>query len=86
MSARGVVATQRGSIPISWTRGRGQFSLDVTVPANMTASVSVPATRADAVRENGRALDGAPGVMSVRAGAGTVVIEIGSGHYAFRAG
>ena len=86
MSAHGVVATQRGPIPISWTRGGGRFELAVTIPANMTADVSVPAARADLVREGGRSLGGDRGVVSTRVVDGAVVVTIGAGHYSFQTG
>jgi alpha-L-rhamnosidase len=84
MTARGVVATQRGSIPISWTRGTGQFRLTVTIPANMTAAVHIPARRRELVRESGHALSGDPGVVATHTTDGTVVVTIGSGHYEFQ--
>jgi alpha-L-rhamnosidase len=84
MTARGVVATQRGSIPISWTRRAGHFTLDVTIPANMTAVVNIPAPRRDLVRESARTLGGDPGVAATHDTDGTVVVTIGSGHYNFQ--
>jgi alpha-L-rhamnosidase len=86
MSARGVVATQRGPVTISWTRAATGFTLDITVPANVTATVHVPVPTVDRVRESGRALDRDPGVANVRTASGEVVITIGSGQYDFRAG
>jgi alpha-L-rhamnosidase len=87
MSANGVVATQRGPVTISWTRSAGgRFSLAVTIPANVTASVHIPAASVDQVRESGRALDGDPGVVSAHVAAGDAVVTIGSGHYEFTAG
>jgi alpha-L-rhamnosidase len=86
MSAHGVVATQRGPVAISWTRGAAGFSLTVDIPANMTATVHLPARAAALVRESGRPLDGDPGVVSTHAAGGDVVVTIGSGDYEFRAG
>src|SRR5262249_44706128 len=87
MSARGVVATQRGPVTIAWKRdARRRFSLDVTIPANVTATVHIPASSVDRVRESGRALDGDPGVSNARVEAGGIVATVGSGHYVFTAG
>jgi alpha-L-rhamnosidase len=87
MSAQGVVSTQRGPVTISWTRAAGgRFSLDVTIPANVTATVHVPASSVDQVREGGRSLDGDPGVSNAHVEAGGIVATIGSGHYVFTAG
>jgi alpha-L-rhamnosidase len=85
MSAQGVVATQRGPVAISWKRGSTGFTLDVTVPANVTATVHVPAAGVDRVTESGRALTGDAGVESTRVVGGEVVLTIGSGHYSFGA-
>jgi alpha-L-rhamnosidase len=85
ISAQGVVATQRGPVTISWARTSAGFRLDITVPANVTATVHVPVPAVDRVRESGRSLGGDPGVVSARAATGEVVVTIGSGHYEFRA-
>lgn len=85
MSVHGVVATQRGPVPISWARTGNGFTLAVTIPANMTATVHIPAASVDRVRESGRALTGDAGVISSRAVTGEVVVTVGSGHYEFRA-
>jgi len=42
MRMSGVVVTQRGRIPISWTRAPGRFELRVTIPDNVVAVVHVP--------------------------------------------
>jgi alpha-L-rhamnosidase len=86
MTAHGLVATQHGPIQISWTRRRGRFMLAVTIPANMTAAVYVPAPRANLIRESGHTLGGRPGVIATRSSHGVVVVTIGSGHYEFQVG
>jgi alpha-L-rhamnosidase len=87
MSANGVVATQRGPVTISWTRAAGgRFTIDVTIPANVTATVHLPASGVDRIRESGRSLDGDPGVVSTHAETRGTVVTIGSGHYVFTAG
>ena len=86
MHANGVVPTQRGSIPIAWNRdANGHFSLDVTIPANVVATVHIPAASVGDVREGTRSVAGDPGVMAARAVAGEVVLTVGSGHYEFSA-
>ena len=84
MRADGVAATQRGPIPISWTRGaNGRFSLDVTIPANVVATVHIPAAVASTIHESGRALKGDPGVTTIHSAGGETVVTLGSGHYSF---
>jgi alpha-L-rhamnosidase len=85
MRASGIVSTQRGPIPISWSRGSdGRFSLDLTIPANVVATVHIPTAHPDDIRDDTRALGGDPGIIATRVGRGEVVLTIGSGHYTFR--
>jgi alpha-L-rhamnosidase len=82
--AAGVVATQRGPIPIAWTRDpSGQVTLEVTIPVNVTATVHLPATELAGVNEGGLSVVGAPGISSARESEGEVVLTVGSGRYAF---
>jgi alpha-L-rhamnosidase len=85
MRASGVVVTQRGRIPISWNRrAPGRFSLDVTIPDNVVATLHVPAARIADVSDGHRKLTDDPGVTSVHAAGGEVVVTVGSGHYQLR--
>ncbi len=82
--ASGVVTTQRGPVPISWTRtAAGAETIAVTIPSNATATVHIPASTVEGVNESGRSVVGDPGVSATRAANGEVVLTIGSGHYAF---
>jgi alpha-L-rhamnosidase len=81
-----VKATHRsmyGTIASSWTRANGRVTLEVTIPANTTATVWVPAKDASQVTESGRKADGSRGVKFVRAEAGYGVFEVESGSYRF---
>ena len=77
--------TMYGALNSSWKRGKGQFTLDVTVPANTTATVWVPAKDAAAVTESGRAISSARGVKLLREEHGGGIFEVESGVYSFRA-
>ncbi len=77
--------TPYGTIVSSWKKDAGEFTLDVTIPANTTATVWVPARDAAAVMESGHPAAEAKGVRFVRAEAGAAVYEVGSGTYSFRA-
>jgi alpha-L-rhamnosidase len=78
----------RGTVATSWRRTPAGLELDVTVPANATGRVAVPATRAEGVTEigSGRALvaEHAPSVSLVGVQGDRVVYEVGSGKYQFR--
>ena len=66
---------------------RGRFALDVTIPANMTAAVYVPAPRRQSrPREWTRASAAVPGSWVHGSSRGVVVVTIGSGHYEFQVG
>jgi alpha-L-rhamnosidase len=82
-SARTSLDTPYGTLSSAWTLAAGLFTLDVTVPANTSAQVTLSNTTVDAVRESGRALAGDPGVRSVRARGKDVLVEVGSGRYRF---
>ena len=82
MNASGVVLTQRGPIPISWNReSRGHFSLSVTIPVNVVATIHVPAARIKDVSDGHRKLTDDPGVTRAREVNGEVVLTVGSGRY-----
>ena len=83
--AAGTVPTPRGTVSVSWVRnpGGGPFQLDVEVPPNSVAEVTVPAGRPQDVTEGGRPVDRATGVRRIGVADGAVRIEIGSGSYRF---
>jgi alpha-L-rhamnosidase len=73
-----------GMIASSWKREGADFTLDVTVPPNTTATVWLPAKDQAAVTESGRPADGAPGVKRLRSEGTGAVFEVESGSYSFR--
>ncbi|HKI21590.1 MAG TPA: family 78 glycoside hydrolase catalytic domain, partial [Isosphaeraceae bacterium] len=75
----------RGEIATSWTRNDAYLTLEVTIPANTTATISVPASVPAQITESGKPLAQAEGVKLVRTGGGGAVLELGSGTYRFAA-
>ncbi len=73
----------RGPITTEWRRATNQFTLDVTIPPNTTATVLVPARSVAEVRESGVAADKAPDVKFLRLENGRAIFEVGSGKYQF---
>lgn len=74
----------RGRIETSW-RVRGKaLSLDITIPANTSALVFVPAERAEDVIEGDVQASGSPGVTLARMEPGRAVFRVGGGRYRFR--
>ncbi|WP_431953381.1 family 78 glycoside hydrolase catalytic domain [Actinacidiphila sp. bgisy167] len=75
--------TPYGTVRSAWDTTGGAMRLDVTVPANTTAQVRVPAANRWAVTEGGRPIGEVEEVTYLEQDGGDVVLEIGSGHYAF---
>jgi alpha-L-rhamnosidase len=73
----------RGLIATDWQRKGGKLFFNVTIPANTTAQVVLPAKSVAAVTESGHPLAQAPGVQVLRLEGPNVVLSVGSGHYAF---
>ena len=73
----------RGRIVSEWRRNGDQLMLQVTIPANTTATVYVPTVNAAAVTESGRRAADADGVRYVGRKDGVAVFAIGSGIYTF---
>jgi alpha-L-rhamnosidase len=74
----------RGRIATHWRQEAGHLRLDVTIPANTTATVYVPAQAASNVAESGKPAATSPGVKFVRLADGAAVYQIGSGSYSFQ--
>lgn len=73
----------RGRIAVSWKKDGDKFDLDVSIPANTTAEVFVPAKSIADITEGGHPLSGAFGVSYLRMGKNHVVVGIESGEYHF---
>ena len=77
-----------GSIKSEWKKTGKAFTLNVTIPANTTATVFVPVAAKDAasVMETGKPASEAKGVKFLRLENSTAVYEVGSGTYQFQSG
>ena len=73
----------RGQIATDWQAKDGKLLFNVTIPANITAQVVLPAESAAAITESGQPLAQASGVQVLRVEGSNVVLSVGSGHYAF---
>jgi alpha-L-rhamnosidase len=73
-----------GAISSSWKREAGQFTLEVTIPPNTTATIYVPARDAARVLESGQPASKSRSLKFLRMEKGNAVFEAGSGHYSFR--
>jgi alpha-L-rhamnosidase len=87
-SVSATIATVRGSVSSTWRRTARGLELEVTIPANATARVQVPAASGDAITEGAGAravrAERAEGVRRVGVVGDRVVYEVGSGRYRFQ--
>jgi alpha-L-rhamnosidase len=72
-----------GVIKSHWRRSDKMFSWDITIPANTRAVVYVPASTLKKIKESGRAISAAQTVKFLRTQGAFIVLEVGSGAYAF---
>jgi alpha-L-rhamnosidase len=74
-----------GTIKSNWKKAGGKFNWNITIPANTTALVYVPAKSAEAVTEGGQKANAAKGVKFMRMENGRALYKVGSGNYQFEA-
>lgn len=77
--------TPYGLLASEWKLADGELTLAVTIPANTSAEVVIPAENAEAVRESGAAALSATGVQRFAFKDGRLTLLVGSGRYEFTA-
>lgn len=82
--ASATLETYYGQLSSSWKITGGTFVLEVTIPANTTATIHIPATNPKAITESGKALESLKALKIT----GTddpayVAVKVGSGSYQF---
>ena len=82
-SASASLETAYGTLQSAWRLDGERFTLDVTVPANTTAAVTLWNARLDQVREGGAGLTARDGIRAARQRGPDVVVDVGSGRYSF---
>jgi alpha-L-rhamnosidase len=76
--------TDYGRLASAWKIARDSFLLEVTIPANTSAEITLWDTKLDLAREGGLPLDRAlPGLRAARQQGNNIVLEMGSGSYRF---
>lgn len=73
-----------GPISSHWKRVGGVFDLSVTIPANTSATVYLPAAAGAVITEGWKTIEGRPDIRLVRREKDMAVFELGSGNYNFR--
>jgi alpha-L-rhamnosidase len=85
-SAKAELRSIYGPIRSAWTLENGAFDWQITVPANATATVYVPAVGNATVREGDAPAEEATGVRLLLRERDVAVYEVGAGTYHFTAG
>jgi hypothetical protein len=75
--------TPYGKLAVHWRREAGKLTMHVTVPANTTATILVPASCAEVVLESGVPAATAAGLKALGYAAGFMRLQAGSGQYQF---
>jgi hypothetical protein len=81
--ARASYDSVRGRISSHWEREGGAFNLKVSIPANTTATVFVPAQPGAVVHESGKPAAESAEVKFVRQEKDRAVFKVGAGDYRF---
>ncbi|WP_372772656.1 family 78 glycoside hydrolase catalytic domain [Mangrovibacterium sp.] len=72
-----------GIIASNWTRTKNKFEWSISVPANTTALISIPARSLKDVREGNEMIDGSSDAKTTWMEDERVFLEVGSGSYKF---
>lgn len=78
------VRTVHGIVASQWDQGDDGLRLTVTIPANTTARIFVPAASPDQVTEGRQPAITAEGIRFIRTEGDRAVFDVGSGTYHFR--
>jgi len=84
-SAEGWYDCLYGRIVSKWKIEADKLDLEMTVPVNTVATVRIPTSKPEAVKEGGRPVEKSVGVKVLRREPGALFLEVGSGRYHFGA-
>jgi alpha-L-rhamnosidase len=82
-SATGTYHSIYGEIATSWERHGKSLQLNITIPANCTATVYVPSAKQEEVTESGKSARSAEGIHPVKSSESEAVFEVSAGTYQF---
>lgn len=81
--ADGELNTVKGVVKTSWHKQDDKLTMNVTIPANTTAMVYLPAKTAKAVTESGKNISKINEIKLLGEESGYVILKVGSGNYSF---
>ena len=74
-----------GRIKSSWKREKGKLTLNVTIPANTTATIYLPSQSGSGITESGIPVEKASDIQYIGVKSGKAIFNCGSGNYSFQA-
>jgi len=80
---RATLQSMYGEIGSAWALSDGRFQLDVTIPPNTHATVTLPDATLEEVTEGDLPLSDAEGIFSSAQSGDEVILTLGSGRYTF---
>ncbi len=72
-----------GLIKSEWTNQVDRFEWNISIPANTTATIYLPANSLDEITESGKSIEGSADVKFIKTEDGAIVLEVASGDYSF---
>jgi len=84
--ANASVESLYGRVASDWKIADGKFTLTVEVPLNTTATVRIPKSKLEQVREGQKLVGGHADLLGVYQAGDAVLVEVGSGAYVFESG
>ena len=81
--AKGSYQSVYGPIKTEWKKSINNFELKVSVPANTTAEIYLPATAQSTITESDKAIPTGAGIQFIRFEKDCAVFAVGSGDYHF---
>ncbi|MHA1849076.1 MAG: alpha-L-rhamnosidase C-terminal domain-containing protein, partial [Promethearchaeota archaeon] len=75
--------TIHGLYKVKWKVDAGNVILNVSIPVNTIASLSLPISSAGSIRENEKEIGDVPGVHSTKIQDNALIIKLGSGNFSF---
>jgi hypothetical protein len=72
-----------GTISSSWKKEAGKFELSVSIPANTTAIIYLPAAKAAMITAGGQSIRNRKGMEFMGYKNGKALVKVGSGGYLF---
>ncbi len=72
-----------GTVKCGWQRDNGKLIVTVLIPANTSATITLPAANSDKVKESGKMISGNAYLKNIKTADNKVSFEAGSGEYVF---